>query len=421
VAYQDGAPRVPETSPKPSPQRGHRRVPADRTVAAPDDWAALRNEGLTSVIDPTLIRVADLFLRGKRAESTADWAVIKANLASLVAFVDSLVLEPGIPVFDYWFTFFSDAEFSADDVSASPNRILETCQPVIVPVSVVSDVWAPLRADVFKAMRNAAPISTDASAGIDKNLTAMRWKYDPELVGENIAAKPSSGDPSGIPQVNSYLYVSLLFSAYAAQLGGTQVLSPDQSEALLLASSGDLPEGLLAQLRSAERLSALQPNLKGLFDELNAVMGEEVVVPVTLHRPCFLPYLLGQGARTPAELFAKAIAMREDPEVRDYRAWMKDTESDLIYDNKIKDTRKKEINTIAAALSRRTKPTTPSVIIGLPPSAGISLSLTRARDWVCSSWPGKRYRRLIQRLAISKKETVDLIAGVGSIWSDGAA
>jgi hypothetical protein len=100
---------------------------------------------------------------------------------------------------------------------------------------------------------------------------------------------------------------------------------------------------------------------------------------------------------------------------------MKDTESDLIHDNKIKDTRKREINTIAAALSRRTKPTTLSVIIGLPQSAGISLSLTRARDWVCSSWPGKRYRRLIQRLAISKKETVDLTAGVGSIWSDGAA
>jgi hypothetical protein len=420
VADQDGAPRVPETSPKPSPQRGHRRVPADRTVAAPDDWAALRNEGLTSVIDPTLIRVADLFLRGKRAGDTADWAVIKANLASLVAFVDSLVLEPGIPVFDYWFTFFSDAEFSSDDVSVSPNRILEACQPVIVPVSVVSDVWAPLRTDVFVAMRNAAAISSDASASIDKNLMAMRWKYDPELVGENIAAKPSSGDPSGIPQVNSYLYVSLLFSAYAAQLGGTQVLSPDQSEALLLASSGDLPEGLLAQLRSAGRLSALQPSLKGLFDELNAVIGEEVV-PVTLHRPCFLPYLLGQGARTPAELFAKAIAMREDPEVRDYRAWMKDTESDLIHGNKVKDTRKKEINTIAAGLRRRTEPTTQSVIIGLPPSAGTPLSLTRARDWLCSSWPGKRYRRLIQRLAISKKETVDLTEGVGSIWSGGAA
>ena len=113
--------------------------------------------------------------------------------------------------------------------------------------------------------------------------------------------------------------------------------------------------------------------------------------------------------------------MREDPEVRDYRAWMKDTESDLIHGNKVKDTRKKEINTIAAALRRRTEPTTRSVIIGLPPSAGTPFSLTRARDWLCSNWPGKRYRRLIQRLAISKKETVDLTAGVGSIWSDGAA
>jgi hypothetical protein len=32
-------------------------------------------------------------MQGKRAASAANWTVIKANLASLVAFVDSLVLE----------------------------------------------------------------------------------------------------------------------------------------------------------------------------------------------------------------------------------------------------------------------------------------------------------------------------------------
>jgi hypothetical protein len=420
VAHQDGSARPPETSLKPSAQGGHSRVPADRRVERPDDWTTLRNDGLTSVIDPTLVRVADLFLQGKRAATAANWALIKANLASLVAFVDSLVLEPGIPVFDYWFTFFDSLEFSADDASDDLNRIFTTCTPVIVPVSVVPDIWAPLRSDVFASMQNSGAISSAASTSIEENLTAMQWKFDPKLAGENLAVRPSSGAPSGNPLVNSYLYVALLFSSYAAQLGGTQVLSPDQSDTLLLASSGDLAESLLTRLSDAGHQSAMKPGQGGLFDKLNEVIGDEIV-PVTLHRPCFLPYLLDQGARSPAELFAKAVAMRDAPEVRDYRAWMRDTQSNLTY-GKMEDSRVKEINTIAAALRRRAEPTTPNVSVGFfPISAAVPMDLTRMRDWLCSSWPSKRYRRLIQRLAISKKERFDLTGAVRRIWTEGTA
>ena len=84
--------------------------------------------------------------------------------------------------------------------------------------------------------------------------------------------------------------------------------------------------------------------------------------------------------------------------------------------------RVKEINTIAAALRRRADPTTPKVSVGLfPVSATVPIDLTRMRDWLCSSWPGKRYRRLIQRLAVSKKETFDLTGAERRIWMDGAA
>jgi hypothetical protein len=416
MANQDESPPA-RTSPKPSPQDARPRVPADRRVEKTDDWASLRTHGLTSVIDPTLVRVAELFLRGERAATAANWAVIEANLASLIAFVDLLVLAPGIPVFDYWYSFFGTPEFSDGDDSADSNRIFTTCAPVVVPISVGPEVWGPLRTNVFASMRNATAISSNAAESIEHNLSAMKWKFDPKLAGENLAVNPSSGDPSGKPLVNSYLYVALLFSAYAAQFGGTQVLSPDQSDALLLASSG--ARGLLSQLSDAGRLSARKPDQGGLFDKLNEVVGGEVT-PVTLHRPCFLPYLVDRGARTPAELFAKAIAMRDEPEVRDYRAWMRDNESDLMY-GKMADARVKEISAIAAALRRRSEPTTPNVQVGLfPLSAGIAVDLTRARDWLWSNWPGKRYRRLIQRLAISKKETFDLTEAVRRTWSNGA-
>jgi hypothetical protein len=421
VADQGGFPPSPDAPSASSPQGRPQRAPADRKVEEPGDWAKLKNEGLTSVIDPALVRVADLFLRGRQAANSGSWAMIRANLASLVAFVDSLVLEPGIPVFDYWYTFFQGPEFSPGRTARDPNRIFAACGPVIVPVSVGPNAWAPLRTDVFAAMQSAARISDSASANIENNLKSMRWKYDPLLVGENLAVRRSAGDPSGRPLVNSYLYVALLFLAYAAQFGGTQLLSPEQSDALLLASAGDDAEDFLARLRDAATLSARQPDQGGLFDKLNEVIGDEVV-PVTIHRPCFLPYLIAQGARTPAELFGKAIEMRERPEVRDYRAWMRETESDLAY-GRMTDSRRKEINTIAAALRRRTEPTNPKASVGVipSPSAAAPLDLTRARDWLCSSWPGKRYRRLIQRLAISKKENFDLTQAVRRIWTDGDA
>jgi hypothetical protein len=92
-------------------------------------------------------------------------------------------------------------------------------------------------------------------------------------------------------------------------------------------------------------------------------------------------------------------------------------QSDLIQKNKVKDWRVKEVNTIAAALKRRTEPTTMGVSVNvLQLAANIAIDLTRLRDWLCSNWPGKRYRRLIQHLAISKKENDDLSKAVRRVW-----
>ena len=213
--------------------------------------------------------------------------MIKANLASLVAFVDSLVLEPGIPVFDYWLTFFESPEFSADDASADPNRILTTCATVIVPVSVTPDIWAPLRNDVFVAMRNAAAISGDASKIIEKNLTAMHLEIPSEARRRKSCSQAVIPRPVRKTAGQQPSLCRASFSSYAARAEGTQVLSPDQSDALLLASSGDLAESLLTRLSDAGHLSARKPGQGGLFDKLNEIIGDEII-PVTLHRPCFL-------------------------------------------------------------------------------------------------------------------------------------
>jgi hypothetical protein len=54
-----------------------------------------------TVIDPMLARVADLFARGKNGGDDQTWDIIRNNLESLATFVDTLILEAGIPIFDY--------------------------------------------------------------------------------------------------------------------------------------------------------------------------------------------------------------------------------------------------------------------------------------------------------------------------------
>jgi hypothetical protein len=42
-----------------------------------------------------------MFAQGKRGARDQSWQTIRSNVDSLATFVDALVLEPGIPVFDY--------------------------------------------------------------------------------------------------------------------------------------------------------------------------------------------------------------------------------------------------------------------------------------------------------------------------------
>jgi hypothetical protein len=97
----------------------------------------------------------------------------------------------------------------------------------------------------------------------------------------------------------------------------------------------------------------------------------------------------GAGGGDAPGALRRTIAMREKPDVRDYRAWMQDTQTE-INRNKIAGRRKKEINTIAEALRRCTEPTRLAVTVSLfPLLPNVPLDLTRARDWLCSNWPGK--------------------------------
>jgi hypothetical protein len=71
-------------------------------VTATADWEMLRQKRLLTVLDPLVFRAADAFLRG--APATGDeplWEAISRNVDALAVFVDAVMLQDQLPVFDY--------------------------------------------------------------------------------------------------------------------------------------------------------------------------------------------------------------------------------------------------------------------------------------------------------------------------------
>jgi hypothetical protein len=60
-----------------------------------EDWNQLPSE-LNVVVDPTIFRTAEVFLQGEQAaqDKSALWQAISANVGSLAAFIDAIVLNP---------------------------------------------------------------------------------------------------------------------------------------------------------------------------------------------------------------------------------------------------------------------------------------------------------------------------------------
>jgi hypothetical protein len=103
------------------------------TLATAADWQRLREEQLTTVLDPMIFRTAELFLVGRSgvAQAGETWSMLSTNLAGLAAFFDAIVLHECLPIFDYGITFPEAPEVGA---GASYNLVpIVNAEKVCVP------------------------------------------------------------------------------------------------------------------------------------------------------------------------------------------------------------------------------------------------------------------------------------------------
>ena len=88
------------------------------TVETPDDWLAIAKLG-GPVVDPMILRCSELFLRGADGarDAGAVWDLMTKNIHALGTFIDRLILDERIPVFNYADTFDTDQNFNKKALS----------------------------------------------------------------------------------------------------------------------------------------------------------------------------------------------------------------------------------------------------------------------------------------------------------------
>jgi hypothetical protein len=389
------------------------------TIASDDDWDLLRDRNATSVIDPMVVRVADLFARGRSAGGPDAWSVIKGNLVNLATFVDAVVLEPGIPVFDYWYT----GEEWGQDLA-----LFDYTDPVLVPVGVTSNVWSPIATESWTNFHDKPRLPQAAAADIATRLRQTRWTFITSRFGAvDISESESAGDKSGDALVNSYLYVTLLFAGYAARLGddgepGAQILSPSQAR-------------MFVATAAAERAGRGRPLPEGAtFGKIEDILDasregyERTWRSKRLH---FLPYLLSledrQGrwkVRTPQHLFSEAVELRHRADVSAYRDRLHDAEARLEHGQEdvawVKELQRAK-RAVQTSLKLTGSVETLDIHVGIPWGVGISTQLDTSplRDWLLQAWPGRRYRRVLTRLVAAQTAANQIDRAIERVWRAG--
>ena len=241
-----------------------------RYVSTEADWSALRDQGATTVLDPTVLRVAGVFSRGSAQAMDPDWndwkwQVIQSNLLSLATFVDALILEECLPIFDYAIDPLGLRGYLGLLDEFPERGLLDELEPVIIPVRVADPEWMGLHLEAALALGAAQQIPSAHAKEIRTQLDTLLWtslerdapdemRIDSELVKKRNTlkrhdfealfdrdvplAEPTiewmTVDVSGDQVVNNYLFVLHLFSQFSAQLDGIQVLT----KIILLASLG---------------------------------------------------------------------------------------------------------------------------------------------------------------------------------------
>jgi hypothetical protein len=382
----------------------------DVTINTTEDWQSFTKpeEGVQMdvIVDPMIYRTADVFLRGKTGVSSTFGSTeqvqtaIKRNIDSLTTFFDSFVLSENLPIIDYGITF--DPHVGLDSFD-----IIERCnqrERVLISVHVCGPAAEEARQAALELLKNKTAVPEPLAEGLREEMSALEYQWKPDL--SSLGPMQESELP-----VNRFLYGAALFGAFAHKAGVGHLFQPQRSQIYLAAS-----------LRAD---SALAQDEKNLYKKLGEIMshasGPTNSTAELDGLPPFLPYLLSKDPKTPNHLLSEAAALRKTAMVQDYRDWRNGLIREWREKGVIRAQYRKELSSIAQNLKKEMGAPAASDVelkvsmTGLDPSWKVPVD--RIWGWIYSQLPGRRYMKLLTRMALAEAEYEQIDKHVRTIWN----
>jgi hypothetical protein len=382
-------------------------------ITSSADWAKLKEDGLTTVLDPMIFRCGDLFLKGNPGEASDEiWDLLNKNMYALALFFDYLILAEKIPVFNYADTFDMHLDFDRRALTQ-----INQFDSVLYDVDVGYEAYQTIKQSALAELKELAvgpakPVAKELVDDILGELSSAEYKWVPKLDFE-----PEGED---VLKLYQFLLGGMIFGEYADRLESAHVVQPKRSRLMLAVAlekkkaDHELEEELFKELKSRANVRA---------DDLPS-------------RPSLFPYLLSK-ADTPAQMVALAANMRKTGEVLDYREWLQERIRDWERDGKITFDAKRDVKAAAnlvdyisgaqsSAPQISVKPTLTDVagaVAGKPPvpvSIDVTAPLKRLLGWGLSSFPRKRHRKLLCRATVAGMQYQKLEHRIRTVWSSRA-
>lgn len=211
--------------------------------------------------------------------------------------------------------------------------------------------------------------------------------------------------------VNRFLYGAALFGTFAQMAGLGHIFQPKRSQIYLAAS-----------LHADSDLAQDEKNLyKKLSEVINQASGG---VPSVAHLeglPPFLPYLLSKDPKSPDELLSHAVALRKTGMVKDYRNWRSGLIHEWRQKGVIRAKYQQELSDIAVKVKKKFAPSGGSGVDLKVSMAGVdpqwNVPVDQIWGWIYSQLPGRRYMKLLTRLALAQAEYEQIDKHIGTLWN----
>jgi hypothetical protein len=395
-------------------------VKKDLIIEKETDWQDFANEktGFDLIVDPMVYRSADVYLRGQRgsegslsgkSESAAVWQALLANVGSLSAFFDALILSERLPMIDYGMTFDSNVGFKQHNLYQKCNDAAGGT--VLTSVHVMGSAYIQAKQAAIENMKQRPEAPANLESSVRDEMSAFDYTWEPDLSGLDELKEDD------LP-LTRFLYGGLLFSGYAQMAGVGHLIQPKRSRLYLA--------------MSLNANSAAYRHDQELFAELSAITreakGAQSVSVQVDGLPSFLPYLLKQDPNTPEELLSEALKLRKSGMVKDYRQWRTQLIREWREKGRIDSINERTVRENARALVKhldasengiKTEVKASMVIVPIPMpnvSVDIAIPIQRLWGWIQGQLPGRRYTKLLMRLTLADHEYRDVTRQLHTIW-----